>query len=259
MSFEDPERGIDFEKGMGKLYECQVKGEITDLADLLKDVGRFFSHFSIARYGNNQYYKILTTFKRHIVAGEIVLATLNYDCLIEYAASKAGTETVYWGDSTGARLLKLHGSCNFFLKGFSGTGKVILSSGTFEGSLEAVDPRSVDKELDNRPIPPAMSLFNIEKTDLICPGKLLELRREYEEYVRNAELAIVVGVYPRLVGDAHIWSPLKSMTGRLGIVDKSDLATKWRSSYRSDRDDPVLPEKFIEAYPDMCSLIRSAL
>lgn len=259
MSFEDPEKGIDFERGMGRLYQCQVKGEITNLAELLKDMGRFFSHFSIVRYDSNQYYKILTTFKDSILAGEIILVTLNYECLIELAASKAGMKTIYWGDSTGARLLKLHGSCNFILPSVSGTGKFILGSGTIRGPLAVIDPQSVDTELDSRPAPPAMSLFNIEKTDLICPDKLLDLRKEYEESVRSAELAIVVGVYPRLAGDIHVWNPLKSMNGKLGIVDKSDLVAKWRSIHRSNRDDPVLPEEFIDAYPDICSLIRSVL
>ncbi len=259
MSFEDPDRGIDFERGMGRLYECQVKGEITNLAELLKDMGRFFSHFSIVRYNNNQYFKILTTFKDSILAGKIILATLNYDCLVEFAASKAGMVVVYWGDSPGARLLKLHGSCNFILPGVAGMGRFILGSGTISGPLVAIDPKFVEAELDSRPVPPAMSLFNIEKTDLICPDKLLDLRKEYEDSVRSAELAIVVGVYPRLAGDIHVWNPLKSMNGMLGIVDKSDLVARWRNVHRSNRDDPVLPEEFIDAYPDICSLIKSVL
>jgi len=259
MSFEDTGRGTDFERGMGRLYECQINGEITNLAELLKDMGRFFCHFSIARYDNNQYYKILTTFKDDIVAGTLLLTTLNYDCLIEHASFKAGIMIVYWGESTGARLLKLHGSCNFIMPSITGTGRVIWGGGHVYGPLKPVDCRSVDAELDRRPIQPAMSLFNIEKTDIICPDKLLDFRREYSESVKNAKLVIVVGVNPRLAGDLHVWDPLKSMNGKLGIVDKSDLVSGWRNVHRSDRDDPVLPEQFIDAYLDICSLIRSIL
>lgn len=258
-SFLDSDGRLDFEKGMGNLLECEMRREISNLGDLQKDMAEFFSKFAIDRIHNNQYFKIFSRFRDRLVSGEVVLATLNYDCLIEHALARAGLSVDYFDGSSGARLLKLHGSCNFIWPGMRGKGKVVFSSMTFEGSFTAVDPQMVCSILDDMPVPPAMSLFNTDKTDIVCPTQIWELREQYSKSVGKAKLVVVVGVNPRLSGDSHVWSPLISMPGKLGIVDKVESVDRWRAVNRSDRADPILPEEFIPAYEGICSLMESVL
>ena len=260
-AFNNPDGRLDFEKGMGHLLECELRREISNLGDLQKDMARYFSQFIIDRVHNNQYYKILTRFKGDLLSGQIVLSTLNYDCLIECAASHARLPYDYLGDSGGVRLLKLHGSCNFIWPGITGKGSggVLFSSMTYESGLTPIDPRMVCQVLDNVIVPPAMSLFNTDKTDIVCPSQIGRIREEYKEFVANANLVVVVGVNPRLTGDSHVWDSLISMPGKLGIVDKREHVDRWRLTHRNGREDPGLSEGFIAAYPEICSLIESVL
>lgn len=249
----------DFESGMAALYEGQLRDEVLNLSDLLKDMGKYFSHFTIRRFHNNQYHKFLVRFRNELLSGKIVLATLNYDCLIEHAASRENMSIEYWGENeSGVRLLKLHGSCNFLMPGIAGKGSIIIK-GTLKGSLMPVTPERVDEVLDNNPAPPAMSLYNLEKTNMVCPEQILKMREMYEHCVRDARLAIVVGVHPRLSGDDHVWNPLIRMDGALGMVCSHDSVADWRRVHRAERLDPLLPSRFMDAYPDICALVESAM
>lgn len=74
------------------------------------------------------------------------------------------------------------------------------------------DPPDVIRFLDEQDeygsgISPAIAAYDSTKRKMICPERLLQIQREYDEAVLWAEEIVIVGlrVFP---ADRHIWQPL---------------------------------------------------
>jgi hypothetical protein len=121
--------------------------------------------------------------------------------------------------------------------------------------LQAIPPWEVKERLKDCPGPPGMSMYNTTKQNAIKCEEIEKIRRELHEAVKGAKLTLVVGVNPKLERDDHIWDAIRNADGMVGLVDKAKLCEIWRRKYRTRRNDPILREKFMDAFSGICRLI----
>jgi hypothetical protein len=100
---------VDFEKGMEEFYRHRN----TDTTAFLREMAGYFAQF---KPGPKNYYGKLARIVAQ-ASGTVVLATTNYEMLIELALDGAGQGVAYGRPPQSIRkgipLLKIHGSCNF--------------------------------------------------------------------------------------------------------------------------------------------------
>lgn len=248
-----------FEYGMDYVLDKQFSGEFDDLYPLLKDMASILLNYHIQEPNDNLYWKLCQKYFKELITNKLQFATLNYDCLLEEAIflTNPWATISYWGDGGGIRLLKPHGSCNFISPpNVSGGGKIIpRGPGALAGPLVAMMPSGVKERLSDCPAPPGMSIYNTTKSNAIKSEQIDIIRSEFQKSIRNAELIIVVGVYPKMEGDDHIWENIRNAKGMVGLVDRKEYCIPWREKYRIGRDDPILEERFITSYNGICNLI----
>lgn len=195
---------IDFEKGMAEFYEF-VDG---DIMRFQRELAAYLATF---RPGSkNAYVRLIQT----IGPRRAIYATLNYDLLFELAAASLKLNTHYFTDPVprGVRLLKVHGSSNFWPDIPVG----MIRNSTFKRSGRA------DVQAPIRPLNQKDTLYRCRDEDSLAPaiamyaeGKAVKISPEYVERQQElwkaaagtASRIFVVGVRVHNA-DAHIWGEL---------------------------------------------------
>jgi hypothetical protein len=105
----------NFESGMEIIWEKYS----TNIYELMQHLAVLLAHATISNHSENLYVKIFEKTKAKNLAQDTIFSTLNYDCLLEIAASIAGLKTNYFStpNNGSVAIWKLHGSCNFTVKG----------------------------------------------------------------------------------------------------------------------------------------------
>jgi hypothetical protein len=165
-------------------------------------------------------------------SGSVVLATTNYEVLIEMALNQAGYTIAYSKPANypkgGIPVLKLHGSCNF-LPDFRGGGfKGIsfdltpdpnipleeFSASIYDGHVKPAtslaEVRSFCRNEDS--VAPALGLYMPGKHVMRCRSFVEYQQEVWRKAVNRAGRIYVVGaaVYAH---DAHIWDVLAGAKG----------------------------------------------
>jgi hypothetical protein len=219
--------GADFETGMDRLW----KGGTTISALPLQHMGVYMARFRPAADGGTLYTEVV----RRLVAMEadgVLLATLNYDCLLdgEIAALKRGVNYLF-PPGKGVLLLKLHGSCNWMVE-FEGFNRYVHMSADvrLEGPLRAVDSLAAVEEqmTGDSPLHPVMCLYTEDKPAPLCPDFFEHLHKEWATAVSSARRVGIVGVhpYPR---DTHIWRPLAATKAELICIGNHKAYDHWHT------------------------------
>lgn len=235
-----------FEEGMLALYENPGPNNVNEL---LVDMGIFFSRFKINHPDDNLYCKLFKRYKNQILSGQIVLATLNYECLIEYALNSLGINWNYFDENNGAKLFKLHGSCNFCpqgikvgqnningnpsMGGLNIYGKLTIATVNLDFPMEIVQPYEAEKQLSAGGILPAMSLYARGKKNIICKKQILEMQRIFQTHVNNTHTIITIGVQPN-ENDDHIWSHIKKSKADTFLIG-SKTYEEWHTKYNNGK------------------------
>lgn len=244
----------NFEEGMEWLYSKDGQ-EKYNLNNLLRDLAIYFDSFKIDNYNPNLYSKLINKFKKEIIGRKIVMATLNYECLLEYAFFSNGINSISYQGNDHPPILKLHGSCNFIPEGFKGSTEgftLNLEQATIHTNIKFCKPGTVSNELRNVPIIPAMSLFKSDKRDIVAPGFIARIREQYQQLVSSASVVITMGVRPN-PDDQHVWDVLKSVP-KLYLVGGKDDSENWREQHTNSTH---LGSEFGSSFKDILSIIRS--
>lgn len=88
------------EKGMEALDDDAYEHR-WDLVQLIRDMAIYFSRFQIQDISQNLYCRFVQMYTDRILGREMLLSTLNYECLIEYALGHYGIDTTYISADTG--------------------------------------------------------------------------------------------------------------------------------------------------------------
>jgi hypothetical protein len=216
----------DFEAAMIGLWDS-----FSDQASrLLIDMGTYFSTFEPA--GSDDCYSELVQclIKNHLVR-TTAFGTLNYECILEVAASHLGLKLAYLAESPPLNNLliwKLHGSCNVLAKANVHGINIVLSDpssqGYYEGDVEVVDLPEVRRRYrEDFAIPPVMSLYAPGKPTLVGRTFLEQTRAQWASWVRRSTVVVVIGAKPN-AGDPHVWDPIINSKAKIWWIGSTSEA-----------------------------------
>lgn len=194
----------DFEKGMAKFYEY-ADG---DIMRFQREMAAYLAQFTPGK--TNTYIRLIRT----VGPRRAIYVSLNYDLLFELAAASLNLDTYYDTErtATGVRLLKLHGSSNFWPD---------IPVGTFKNCTFKRSGRA-DVQAPVRPLNQQETLYRCEAEDSLAPaiamyaeGKAVKISPDYVERqqelwsaaVKAASRIYVVGVRVHNA-DVHVWGEL---------------------------------------------------
>ncbi len=222
---------VDFEKGMAKFYEY-ADG---DIMRFQREMAAYLARFTPGR--TNAYVKLIRT----VGPRRAIYASLNYDLLFELAAGALGLNTYYNIESPprGVRLVKLHGSSNFWPDIPPG----MLSNCTFKNN-------GTDIQAPIRPLNQEDSLHRCATEDSLSPaiamyaeGKAVKISPDYVEQQQNlwkaavgaASRIFVVGVRVHNI-DVHVWGQLaaaKAPVTYFGRQSDQGLFDEWKKGKKN--------------------------
>jgi len=241
---------------MNSLYISQTPTSQYNMANLLADMGIFFSKFPIDHADENLYCRLFSRYRNEIIHRRILLSTLNYECLIEIAlASQGMNKIVYTGNDVGVKLLKLHGSCNFIPNGISlsrPNAALIIGRSIMKMNVRTVEPNQAERELATAPFA-VMSLYTRGKSNIVCPEFIQGIQAEFQQRVKEAKAIITIGVKPNSE-DKHIWDHISKSRAELYLMGNKEICQDWIDKHRRG-DGIVVGHYFSDSFPEICKLI----
>ncbi len=238
----------NFEKGMLKVMESGNHW----IGPLMQTMTLFFTSFTPDGSGLDLYSQLITKLRATGVIANTLFSTLNYECVLELAASQLGLSVNYNelpNPTNSVTVWKLHGSCNFIpnpqeismRRGASYAWGVTVNVG-----LIPVSPSEAAKwVLGDNSLYPAMCMFTLNKPSQISPGVFAECQRKWAELAISAENVVLIGVKPHSP-DKHIWEPLSATAAKLYFVGSESEFYSW-SPARKNRKSCYLGPTFAEA------------
>lgn len=241
---------LTFEEGMGLLVEDAI-----NYIPLQRDMAIYFSRFKIVNPSINLYCKLFNRYIDLILSNNIIISTINYECLIELALSDYG-QIRYFGKDPGIDVLKIHGSCNLIRDDISGGGKVELipTVNLTGGIIRPVPPDQLENILKNKPLCPIMCLYTKSKDIFISPELIKEITSVFQKYIMKSNIVIVIGVKPN-PNDHHLWDYIKKTNGDLKLITNKDECEKWIRKYRKNKPVEWLSNRFDTGFDRICNII----
>lgn len=241
---------IDFEEGMENVIEHYGFA----VGPLMQEMARFFSIFQVSNSHPNLYLELL---RRSESEDEILWSTLNYDCIVESAISILGKRVAYFADPKAGiddiSVWKLHGSCNFKVKGIEATRGIVYSGQgiTFGGEIEPIDPGEVSGVYGgNTALYPAMALYARGKSISMSPDPILQGQRQWAVNVGACDRVLIIGVNPN-INDDHIWMPLSNTSAEIGYVGSAKSFNDWVGRYHKAQSSNLLGTNWKDCEKDV--------
>lgn len=222
----------DFEAGMATVAEKYGLA----VGPLMQKMAIFFSWFTAGNEGSNLYFRLFSEAYRSELVPDLLVSTINYECIAETAANKAGLKVSYFGDvrsdPDSLALWKLHGSCNFKVAGLEATRGVSYSGVAFDGGIEFLNPPEVRRYYSgDTALYPAMALYARSKSIFMAPTIIQNKQKAWAEEVQTASHVIVIGVRPN-PADEHIWGPIARTDAEVSFVGSRTGFENWVSAHR---------------------------
>jgi len=135
-----------------------------DAATLMRCMADYFARFR--PLSGSTYHRLFEHLSARGGLRETVFSSLNYDCLLEYAA-RGGQLTISYdspepADPPAITVWKIHGSCNFLPEGISASPSGVsysASSVSWDGGIRIVDCSQVRPSILQNAFYPAMAVF----------------------------------------------------------------------------------------------------
>jgi hypothetical protein len=220
----------DFEKGMAKFYE-DSNGNIMRFQ---REIAAYLAQFTPG--AKNAYVRLIQT----VGVRRAIYASLNYDLLFELAAGSQGIKTCYGVEplTSEVRLLKLHGSSNFWPDIPAGMLKNVTVANSVRADVQAlIRPLNQNETLDRCAIEdslaPAIAMYAEGKTVKISPDYVEQQQALWKTAVSDANKVFVVGVRVHNA-DAHIWGELaktKASITYFGRCPDREAYEEWKTGY----------------------------
>jgi hypothetical protein len=264
-----PEVVAEF-SGEGRFEAAMVRfsdGHSAIVGWMLKDMAKFFAKF---RPGHgNRFTTLLASLGSNVRS--CVLATTNYDLLLEYALGANGFSSVmaYPPPPGAVCLRKLHGSCNFLpaidtslwtnvnLASPYGRPNLIIENGCDIRLAKSTEEITQFCESSNS-LPPAIAVYGPGKPALTGVRTIARLQKSFAEAVACASSVIVVGLRVN-EEDQHIWGPLAATDAPLFYVAPDrERFEKW-AERRGQTKAKWLCARFEDALEPIADLVGNAL
>lgn len=242
----------DFEAGMDRFWAESN----TQASALLREMAKYFVQFE--PLPGNCYEQLL-----EILGGtrkKVVLATINYDLLIEHAVTRAGLMISYSGlpvATSNIPVLKIHGSANFLPElhggGFSGisfdmsgseSGAILEAGVRIATSTQEVEEFCARQDS----IAPALAMYSPSKRVLYCPAFVTAQQEAWLSATRTASRLFVIGVRVHPT-DEHVWGALAGSRAPLYYVGREPEDFQEWAATCGRNNAFVLAGSFSEALP----------
>ncbi|MGD9108466.1 MAG: hypothetical protein PVI75_04775 [Gammaproteobacteria bacterium] len=227
---------LNFETGMGEIY----KKYSMYIPMLMRDMAIYFIQFRPIQ-SKSLYCQLIKKLSKQNF-GEVLLSTINYDCLLEYSVLNQGlTFDYHFNDNDRSKkdfyLLKLHGSCNMFAGNINASQGVYYSANcVFEGGIAfSLNPNVVIEHfLVKTGLAPVMCLYMKNKPLSVSPAGINVIQKKWAEYVCNAKAVFIIGVAPNKE-DIHIWNPIADSPGNIYYVGDLLAWNNWLKENQSKK------------------------
>ncbi len=239
----------NFEAGMAAYYEYS-DGNVMRFQ---RELAHYMAEFEPGPA--NAYIRLI----QKLGANRCILCTLNYDLLIELSASRLGHSTAYTSAHSPGflRLLKPHGSCNFWphMPGVTITNSTFKRSGRadIQAPIRPLNrEETISKCITEDSVAPAIAMYAEGKPVKISPDYVEEQQRMWGEAVTAASKVCVAGarIHP---SDSHIWTPL-SMTKAdvfyFGLEADRESFGLWKDASKK-RNAYFVESDFLSAVPEI--------
>jgi hypothetical protein len=215
----------NFEEGMGEIISKYGMA----ISPLMQRMAVYFAGFSLRKNSDNLYVSLLSELKRRDKLSKTILATLNYECLLEMSAYINQIEQSYFDvRPNSANIWKIHGSCSFKFSGMNATRAVRMSGYNLQGGFTIVpDLREIISYYNgDTSLYPAMCLFAKDKPIHVSTDIILEQIRKWQQLVLNATKIIIIGVRP-FEEDSHIWNFVANSDAQVVMVGSEKEFMAW--------------------------------
>ena len=182
----------------------------------------------------------------------VIFSSLNYDMMLEEAATMLGMSVDYCleREPNRLRLIKPHGSINFWPRSRPSAFQNISFSGpgaALEATVQPVDRVAAKHRCGvDTAFSPAISMYAKGKEVSVCPSFVLAQQEMFADACERASRIIIIGV--RVVSeDSHIWGPLSDSGAEITYYgDKVDEVKlrEWEASVNRKN------VNFVEGYFD---------
>lgn len=219
-----------FELGMAEI----ISNYGFSVGPLMQEMARFFSIFGMNSDSRNYYRNFVQSIGSR---DDLLIGTLNYECLLEIAISLEGHSVGYFADPGSVHnqipVWKLHGSCNFRVEGIEAT-RGVSYSGTgvvFGGDITPIDPSEVRKYYSgNTSLYPAMALYASGKPVNMSPGPITEAQMQWNGHIDQCDRILVIGANP-FPADKHIWDSIARSKAEIAAVGGRSEFKQWAQDY----------------------------
>lgn len=244
----------NFEEGMEWLYETRK-----DKLAFLWDMTMFFAGFKFDNLKSSLYFKLIERYQRALLDQTIILSTLNYECLLEYAIIPFCLP-IYRGDEKGIKLLKPHGACNFKTEGVTVARAASIDPQSFSINvpISFLHPDKVVEHFTNNQLPAAMCLYMRGKKSIIAPDQIELIASEFKQLLISADTVVVIGVRPN-PEDTHIWDNLRMREGNLFMIAGEEECEKWNDEHRQGKHFDWISNRFQAGFEKLCSVLDEAV
>ncbi len=243
----------DFENGMEKLWKNHSKS----VPALMRDMACFFAKYKLDGTRDDYYSRIIFALQKAKKLQDYAFSTINYECLFENALKLAERNFCYGpkfqSDSNMSTLWKIHGSCNFIVKGITAKKGLIkyTSNASFHGTkINFIKPSEVPKYCAKSALYPCMSLYAPGKPNQMGRATIEAMQKNWQAYLLSVNKVIIIGVNP-FPQDAHIWDYIACCPGHLYYIGDKEKFTKWASDHRRMDTYSFLGNKLECCYDDL--------
>jgi hypothetical protein len=219
----------------------------------LRPIALHFAQYRLDHTRRDCYARLISHIRDRSLVQRCLIGSLDYDCLLEQAIRDCDLGFDYWcqDGASDIGLAKLHGSCNFITR-MDRRYEAILAGGTMQVHvgwpievLPANDAlfANLSVEYSHGSVYPALAQIAPDKGLIISCQRLQQARNRWSAAVREAGVAVVIGVAWR-EHDRHIREPISRNQNRLFYIG-GDFGGWQRTNLRFEH----LGLKFDEALP----------
>lgn len=221
----------NFEKGMAEYF---IHSDM-NIMSFQRDLAGYLAKFTPGEV--NHYSRLI----RKLNNRRTIYSTLNYDLLFEIAANRLNYNTNYSNEYNNGfvRLLKIHGSCNFWPNLAENAFKNVHITGCVDADMNiGIKPvsqsQSLWKAMTEDSIAPSLAMYAEGKAVRVSPGYVLHQQEMWVQSLNAASKVFIVGVKIHQA-DIHIWKNLaecKADIHYFGLEqDKADFK-EWQKRSR---------------------------
>lgn len=222
----------------------------------MKELALYFIQF--APKEESTLYKEILMHLKDKNRSDVLLATLNYDCLLDGEFTRSGIDYNYlFPPYKGTPLLKLHGSCNWYID-IHNVNKFVVIDPTIRiyGKIKSISKPgdAIKRFKGDHPFPPVICLYTKQKPAPIGENFFSHLHEQWKKLVLNARQIFIIGAKPNTT-DKHIWEPLSDTLAEIYYIGNEKSCTEWSIRTNRKKRTHIIGDRFINGKNKLLELL----